>query len=121
MDERRYTRAYRYAYTTGWGAGRPGAQPTLRHDLQANAIAEHHYGPDAVPGESVFAARPGDTAEDAGWLLTCVYRVSEDRSDLVIVDARNFGGDPQAIVHLPGRVPLGFHGNWITDAGPRRP
>ena len=115
MDERRYTRAYRYAYTTGWGAGRPGAQPTYRYDLHANTVAEHHYGPDAVPGETVFVPKSGDAAEDAGWLLTCVYRASEDRSDVVIVDARNFGGEPVAVVHLPGRLPLGFHGNWINE------
>ncbi len=34
--------------------------------------------------------------------------------DLVIIDAHDFVR-PVATVHLPARVPQGFHGNWIPD------
>ncbi|MEU4050520.1 carotenoid oxygenase family protein [Streptomyces olivaceus] len=30
--------------------------------------------------------------------------------------AQDFTGEPVARIHLPGRVPLGFHGSWIPDA-----
>ena len=36
-------------------------------------------------------------------------------ADLVILAAQDFGGEPVARVHLPARVPLGFHGSWIPD------
>ncbi|MGH3276173.1 MAG: carotenoid oxygenase family protein, partial [Streptosporangiaceae bacterium] len=26
-----------------------------------------------------------------------------------------FTGEPVARVHLPARIPLGFHGSWIPD------
>jgi carotenoid cleavage dioxygenase len=38
-----------------------------------------------------------------------------DGSDLIIIDASDFEGEPIARVRLPRRVPHGFHGNWIAD------
>jgi carotenoid cleavage dioxygenase len=40
-----------------------------------------------------------------------VYDANRDRSDVVILDACDFGGDPVATV----RVPYGFHGGWVPD------
>ena len=37
-------------------------------------------------------------------------------TDVVILDARDFGADPLATIHLPCRVPFGFHGNWLPDS-----
>ena len=34
--------------------------------------------------------------------------------DLVILDARDVGSGPIAIVHLPRRMPFGFHANWFA-------
>jgi uncharacterized protein YbjT (DUF2867 family) len=31
------------------------------------------------------------------------------------IDARDIAAPPVAVVALPQRVPLGFHGNWIAD------
>ena len=39
-----------------------------------------------------------------------VYDRAADRSDLVVLDASTL--QPVALVHLPVRVPHGFHGNW---------
>jgi carotenoid cleavage dioxygenase len=64
----------------------------------------------------VFVPRSDDAAEDAGWVMSLVYDAGTDRSDLVILDAQDFAGEPVATVHLPQRVPFGFHGNWIADA-----
>ena len=51
-----------------------------------------------------------DSAEDDGVLMGYVYDRSTDRSDLVLLDAETL--EDVAAVHLPGRVPAGFHGNW---------
>jgi carotenoid cleavage dioxygenase len=64
----------------------------------------------------VFVPRQAGGAEDEGWLLSYVYDSGTDRSDLVILNAQDLGGEPQAVIHLPWRVPHGFHGNWIADA-----
>jgi len=48
-------------------------------------------------------------------VMSLVYDASEDRTDLVILDAADIASDPVAAVHLPARVPYGFHGNWVAD------
>jgi carotenoid cleavage dioxygenase len=54
-------------------------------------------------------------------VLSIVYDASRDGSDLVILDATDFGGRPVATVALPQRVPFGFHGTWLPLAAiPRR-
>ena len=35
--------------------------------------------------------------------------------DVVIIAAQDFESGPIATVHLPRRVPYGFHGNWAAD------
>ena len=39
-------------------------------------------------------------------MLAVVYNAVEDRSDLVILDATDFGSEPVATVALPQRVPV---------------
>ena len=39
-----------------------------------------------------------------------------DRSELVVLAAADPAAGPVATVQLPGRVPLGFHGNWVPAA-----
>ena len=57
--------------------------------------------------------RHAGAAEDDGWLLSLVYDPGVDRSDLVVLSATDPFAGPVATVKLPGRVPMGFHGNWI--------
>lgn len=64
-------------------------------------------------GEPVFVQT--GHAEDEGYVLTFVYDPTSNTSDLVILDAQNFAKGPVARVHLPVRVPYGFHGSWIAD------
>ncbi|MEZ5939296.1 MAG: carotenoid oxygenase family protein [Hyphomonadaceae bacterium] len=39
-----------------------------------------------------------------------------DTTELVILNARDFTGPAQASVHIPQRIPPGFHGNFIAHA-----
>jgi len=63
----------------------------------------------------VFVARTGGVDEDDGWVIALRHDTVSDTSDLVIFDAAALDADPVAVVHLPVRVPNGFHGNWIPD------
>ena len=86
----------------------------VRYDLTDGSAAEHDFGR-GTPGEAVFVPSVSGTADESnGCYMTYVYDPDRDGSDLVILDASDFGGTPVATVHLPQRVPYGFHGNWIT-------
>jgi carotenoid cleavage dioxygenase-like enzyme len=54
--------------------------------------------------------------QEDGWLMSLVYDRATDRSDLVLLDAADPAAGAVATVHLPTRVPLGFHGNWVPSA-----
>ena len=56
------------------------------------------------------------SGEDEGFVLSLVYDTEREASDLLVLHAQDFTGDPVAVVHLPVRVPYGFHGNWAADA-----
>ena len=57
--------------------------------------------------------RKGGTAEDDGWLMGYVVNMAEETTDLVILNAQDFEAAPLATVHIPHRIPPGFHGNWV--------
>jgi carotenoid cleavage dioxygenase len=90
---------------------------SLKHDFVAGTTQEHDFGAGRLPSELVFVPGADASSEDDGWLIGYVYDSTTDRSDLVIVDAHDFTASaPVATVHLPTRVPFGFHGSWIPDA-----
>lgn len=108
VDERVVGRRHRYGYTAGFVSG---TDALVKHDLVAGTSELRRLPGDA--GEAVFVPRADDAAEDDGWLLTVVNDPDRGAADLLVLNARDLTGDPQAVVHLPARVPLGFHGNWI--------
>ncbi|WP_371793408.1 carotenoid oxygenase family protein [Streptomyces sp. NBC_01471] len=88
----------------------------VRYDLTTGASSAHDFGSGRTPGEAAFVAAD-DKAGGLGWLATYVYDAGTDRSDLVLLDSDNLGAAPVATIHLPSRVPFGFHGNWLADSG----
>lgn len=116
LDERLAGEPYRYAYAVGFGDGRQGGLPLWRHDLQARQTLRHDLGAHAVPGEFVFVPRQAQGAEDDGWLVGFVHNRQSGRAEFHVINADDFTGPPQAVVHIPARIPAGFHGNWIADA-----
>lgn len=89
-----------------------GKNGWVRHDLTSGSAVTHDLGRGG-PGEAVFVPAAGAADESSGYYLGYVYDPERDGSDLVILDASDFAGDPVATIKLPQRVPYGFHGNWI--------
>ena len=119
IDERRCGHPHRYLYSVSVPPdGNPqltGATQVYKHDLMTGHRLVHDFGDGHLPGEFIFVPASPGAAEDEGWLMGLVVNVAEDTTDLVILDAAQFEAPPVATVHLPHRIPPGFHGNWFPD------
>ena len=114
VNEELMGKRYRFGYSSGIGTG--FAQDTLmKTDVETGSVQSRTDQPRYGYGEPVFVARDGAKAEDDGWVVVLRHDTQNDTSDLAIFDARGITDDPVAAVHLPVRVPNGFHGNWVPD------
>uniref|UniRef100_J3LWJ8 Uncharacterized protein n=2 Tax=Oryza brachyantha TaxID=4533 RepID=J3LWJ8_ORYBR len=91
---------------TGTGTGDDGGDCT---------IARHDFGPRCFAGEAFFVPS-NDGDEDDGYLVCYVHDEGTGESRFVVLDARSPKLDVVAEVQLPGRVPYGFHGMFVTQA-----
>jgi carotenoid cleavage dioxygenase-like enzyme len=119
IDDQVAGHSHRYGYCTRLGdrADHPTQLGLVKYDLVRDESTRFEPGEHRSPGEPVFVRAADGRGEDEGWVLTVVYDVTRDASDLVILDATSFAGPPVATVHLPARVPFGLHGSWVpTDS-----
>lgn len=116
IDDRRAGSRARFGYAVTnppVGEFERGGRPSIvKYDMTNGERRAHDLG-GRVPSEAVFV--PGGKGEDEGWLIAYVYDESRDTSDVVILDAQQIERKPVATIHLPCRVPYGFHGNWLPD------
>ncbi|MEU9706209.1 carotenoid oxygenase family protein [Streptomyces sp. NPDC047981] len=131
IDGRLTGRPHRYGWFAGYGAGgieitddverahtRDGFEtgPLVKVDTVLGVTQLHDYGPGRVTMEPAFVPRSDSTSEqDDGWILSVVHDGNVNRAELVVLDAADITAAPVARVHLPARIPFGFHGNWIDD------
>ncbi|MGV9803761.1 carotenoid oxygenase family protein [Mycobacterium sp. NPDC003449] len=116
IDERVVGAEHRYGYTVGVEVGPSAAATTiLRHDLRDGTAQRVDFGPGREPGEFVFVPSAEDAGENDGVLMGFVYDRAENRSDLVLLDGQTL--EAVGMVHIPVRVPHGFHGNWVATGG----
>lgn len=117
IDDQRLGVHTRYSYHP-----RIANQPTLlfdgliKYDFEGGTSQVQSFGRNRFVDEAVFVPRPGGTREDDGWLVTFVHDLPENRSELVVLDARHLGDEPVARVRLPQRIPIGFHTTWVPGA-----
>jgi carotenoid cleavage dioxygenase len=129
VDERVVSRPHRYGYSAvsgevgratvamdGTFADGAFADALLKHDLATGTAQAHSFPRNATVGEAVFAPSAPDAAEDDGYVMAFVHDPDRGAADLVVLSAQDFAAPPVARVHLPARVPLGFHGSWVADA-----
>ena len=118
FDDRRAGSAYRYAYASSLPIDDGGTGAIVRYDLEAGTSEQWHPGGSRFVGEVVFVPRDGGVAltardEADGWLVGYVHDEAAGAAELVVLAADDIAAGPVGTVHLPTRIPIGFHGNWL--------
>ena len=112
----------RTAVAAGVRAG-GGADPItlfdalIKHDLASGDFTRRPLRPGVLCGDVAFAP-DGGPADDDGHILLLTHVVEEDRAELLVLDARDITAPPVATVHIPVRVPFGFHVEWVPGPLP---
>jgi len=107
-------RPYRYAYNMTAEPGWFLFDGIVKHDLQRGTEERYAFGPGVFGSETPMAPRPGATEEDDGYLVTFTTDVNADRSECLVLDARDIGAGPIARVRLPHRISSGTHSCWAS-------
>jgi carotenoid cleavage dioxygenase len=107
---------HRFGYTLGFEGGYLSAGATevstslYKHDYATGSRDIAPLDPDLLIGEMSFVPNPTAAAEDDGILMGYGHHLGRDEGQLLLLDAATL--ESVATVHLPQRVPMGFHGNW---------
>ena len=64
--------------------------------------------------EPWFAAADNQRCEDHGYVITFVWNNRAKEQQLQVFDAQDISRGPIARVHMPLRVPQGFHACWMS-------
>ena len=115
VNETLLGRRHRFGYTVGVSGGflddSGGLSTALyKHDYVAGTSEVAPLDPQLLIGEMSFVPRPGGHTEDDGILIGYGQHRGSAEGRLLLLDAQSC--EPVATVHLPQRVPMGFHGNW---------
>jgi carotenoid cleavage dioxygenase len=120
INETLLGRRHRFGYTVGLcggfvDSGRTKMSTSLyKHDYATGSSTVAPLDPELMIGEMCFVPRAHDAAEDDGVLIGYGYHRGRDEGQLLLLDAQTC--ESVATVHLPQRVPMGFHGNWSPRA-----
>ncbi len=86
----------------------------LKFDFTRDEVVAWAPGPDRTASEPLFVRAADGHGDDEGSLLTVVDDPDRRASDLYVLDASTLGRrSPEAIVHLPERLPFRSHGEWV--------
>ncbi|AQV16009.1 carotenoid oxygenase family protein [Acinetobacter pittii] len=121
LDERFVGLPYRFAYSISVGdegqavdATKINENALLVHDLVKGETNKHFYEKGYATGEVIFIPKQKNSEEGDGWLISYLHALDGiQASKVVILDSKKIGQEPQAVIDLPVRVPLGFHSNWV--------
>jgi carotenoid cleavage dioxygenase len=107
---------YGFASATLDGPMGLGFNGIIRYDLEGGSDQTFAFGPGTTIGEAVVADDPTRPGELGAYVMVYATDLAAMTTDFCIFNAEDIAAGPVARVHLPQRVPAGFHGNWMPGA-----
>ncbi len=88
----------------------------VKHDLETRTVQKYMFGEGRFGSETPFIPRKGAVDEDDGYLVSFITDMTLNRSECVILDAKNIEAGPICQIILPHRICSGTHAIW-AEAG----
>lgn len=105
---------YRYVYSV---TGEPGwflFNGLTKHDLETGETEHLSFGEQRFGSEAPFIPRANPQSEDDGYLISFITDMAQDRSECIIIDAKNLSAGPVCTIILPHRISSGTHATWAS-------
>ena len=107
-------RPYRYSYSATSKPGMFLFTGIVKHDLKTGEAQELRLAPDEYASESPFAPRINAKDEDDGYVITFTINEAKNRSECLLIDAKNFAAGPVCRILLPHKICSGTHAVWAS-------
>jgi len=107
----------RYLYSTTTKPGWFLFDGVVKHDFETGKSQSVSFGDNRFGSEAPFAPRQNAQDEDDGYLVSFITDMNENRSECVLIDAKNIEDGPVCRIILPHRISSGTHATWAD--GPR--
>ena len=88
----------------------------VKHDLESGESWSLPFGEQRFGSEAPFAPRIDAKDEDDGYLVSFVTDMKLDRSECVLIDAKDIEAGPVCRIILPHRICSGTHATWADGA-----
>lgn len=117
MINQRYAgRHYRYAYSAVQVPGWFLFVGYVKHDLQTGASWQIQLPPGQFASEAPFAPRLNAKDEDDGYLVTFITNENTQRSEVLLIDCKQFSKGPVCRIELPHKLCSGTHSCWANGS-----
>lgn len=86
----------------------------IKHDLETGTTQHYDFGENRFGSEAPFIPRIGAVDEDDGYIISFITDMNLNRSECVILDAKNLEAGPVCQIILPHRICSGTHAVWAN-------
>lgn len=105
---------HRYTYLSASTDHNVYPNAVVKYDNSTGTEVLYRLPAGQLPHEGIFAARPGGTDEDDGWLLVVTEDGVKNVASLLVFDARRLAAGPVFTGRLRHHLPLTFHGCFTS-------